>query len=311
MDSDIFFSEDYDFIFNYLEVNNIDSLYCFSIIIKKFFMINSIELINKGIEIKFFDIDVLLENYIELFTTKCLFNLIRYKKEYFHKIYKNTTLFLCSINSLKIFKYIYENSDIDIREYYKDNEQFLYCLEYEISHKYKNYVLWRAYCNEIYSKDYIEYLNKLYNISNYIFQNDFERVNESLEYININQRTIKNTPIIHFCNSEKMLELFINKRANLNKCIMFNINDSILKGDIAYSMFYVPKMYNILYNNGYQFDYIEKLLNKCIMFNTKDKEYFKEALKIIVILNNKHKTILKNSLPFYLFYDIQEYLFLK
>jgi len=34
-------------------------------------------------------------------------------------------------------------------------------------------------------------------------------------------------------------------------------------------------------------------------------------LKIIVILNNKHKTILKNSLPFYLFYDIQEYLFLK
>jgi len=108
MNVDIFFSGDLDFIFSYLSNNNINSLYAFSIIINNLFVRNAVDIINEGIKRNYFVVDELLENFLELFITKDLFFLISDRKEYYHKVFDNSTLFLCSLQSIKIFDFIYK-----------------------------------------------------------------------------------------------------------------------------------------------------------------------------------------------------------
>jgi hypothetical protein len=312
VDIDVFFSEDVDFIFSYFLDNKVNSLYAFSVIINNLFVKNAVQIIAEGIRINYFIIDELLDNFLELFITKDLFFLIQNKTEYYHKMYNNSTLFLCSINSLKIFDHIYKNSDLTMLDFYKDNEDLILCLDYEIANKYHNNVIWKKYCLETFDEPYINRLKKLYLLPSYIFQDKLYKVNYMLDIIDINQRTISNIPIVHFCNSVEMLNLFVSRGVNIYKKYLIYLNDHIFKADVCFSMAYVSHMYYHLQDLGYHFDDSKLLLLKVIEnTNNSDLNYYNNAVEIIDRIIKSQREKLRRELPDYLYYKIEEFIFLK
>jgi hypothetical protein len=312
MNVDIFFSEDLDFIFSYLIDNNINSLYAFSIIINNLFVRNAVYIIDEGIKRNYFVVDELLENFLELFITKDLFFLISDRKEYYHKIFDDSTLFLCSLQSIKIFDFIYKQTSCNQLEFYRDNENLRFCLDYEIAYKFHTNILWQNYCYENFTDEYIDRLNDLFNLPNYVFQNKHNKVSRILKTINSNQRTISNIPVVHFCNSKEMLDLFISYYVDLNRMYIIYINDKKYKADMAYSMAYASEMYFWLYENGYHFDNCRYLILETINdTRNPDFDYYKNALVYIDDFIKKQKEILFDLLPDYLYYKIEEFIFLK
>lgn len=313
MNVDIFFSDDLDFIFSYLSNNNINSLYAFSVIINNLFIRNAVNIINEGIKRNYFVVDELLENFLELFITKELFLLISDRKEYYHKVYSYSTLFLCSLHSLKFFDFIYKQTTKKELEFYNDNENLMYCLDYEIAYKFHTSILWQNYCYENFSDEYIERLTDLFNFPSYVFQNKINKVSRILKTITPNQRTISNIPAVHFCNSKEMLDLFISQGVDLYKMYIIYINDKVYNADMTYSMAYTSAdMYFWLYENGYHFDNCKYLILETINdTRNPDFDYYKTALIYVNDLIEKQKEILSYLLPDYIYYKVEEFIFLK
>jgi len=312
MDVNVFFNEDLNFIFSYLVDNKVDSLYAFSIIINNLFVKNAINIIAEGIKRKYFIVDELLDNFLELFITKDLFFLVQDNTEYYHKVYNNSTLFLCSVNSLKIFDHIYKNSDRKILDFYKDNEDLIYCLDYEIAIKYNTHAIWKKYCLDNFDDEYLNRLKKLYLLPSYVFQDKLYKVNYLLDVIDANQRTISNIPAFHFCNTVEMLKLFISKGVDINKKYIIYLNDYIVKADVCFSMAYVSHMYYQLQDLGYHFDDSKMLLSSVIEnTNNTDLNYYNNAVEIIDKIIKTQKEKLKKELPNYLYHKIEEFIFLK
>lgn len=312
MDVNVFFNEDLNFIFTYLIDNKVDSLYAFSIIINNLFIKNAINIIAEGLIRKYFIIDELLDNFLELFITKDLFFLVQDKIEYYHKVYNNSTLFLSSVNSLKIFDHIYKNSDKKIMDFYKDNEDLIYCLDYEIANKYSTHAIWKKYCLENFDDEYLNRLKKLYLLPSYVFQDKLYKVNYFLDVIDANQRTISNIPAFHFCNTVEMLKLFISKGVDINKKYIIYLNDYIVKADVCFSMAYVSHMYYQLQDLGYHFDDSKMLLSSVIEnTNNTDLNYYNNAIEVIHKIIQTQKEKLKKELPNYLYHKIDEFIFLK
>jgi hypothetical protein len=312
MNVDIFFSGDLDFIFSYLVNNNINSLYAFSIIINNLFVRNAVDIINEGIKRNYFVVDELLENFLELFITKDLFFLISERKEYYHKIFDNSTLFLCSLQSLKIFDFIYKQTSEKELEFYSDNDKLRYCIDYEIAYKFHTNILWQSYCYENFSDEYIDRLSDLFNLPSYVFQNKVNKVSKILKNISPNQRTISNIPAVHFCNSKEMLDLFISQGVDLYKMYIIYINDKVYNADMAYSMAYASEMYFWLYENGYHFDNCKYLILETINdTRNPDFDYYKNALIYLNDFIDRQKEILLYLLPDYIYYKVEEFIFLK
>jgi hypothetical protein len=276
-------------------------------------------------DINYFDKSIIVEpNIIHYLSIQKVFDsLINYLESDIHKYTLPFPVIYHCTDNIKIFDYIYNDavkkglyndkiSNPNVFDFYSNNENLQFSLDYILSIKYRFNTNWKTYLKLKLNKEKLEYLKDLYNIQLFVENNNYDKLDHifnkyrNKDYcITPNTRINHNYPLFYYAKNTTMLLFLFNYGLNIYLETTYWLYNTYKINYIVLCKNNIEILYS-LYNKGLDFSINKNYLKKftSLSRNMKINKQYHKLLSHSNKFIQKEKYIIKKKLQSYYIKDI-------